>query len=66
MRIRAAIPLAVSALLSLSSVVQAKVICTVLADAGGKILIEEGACGQRVTPASTFKIALSLMGYDSG
>jgi beta-lactamase class D len=41
--------------------------CTALADAvTGKLLKSEGVCDQRVTPASTFKIALSLMGYDSG
>ena len=41
--------------------------CTALADAvTGKLLKSEGPCDQRVTPASTFKIALSLMGYDSG
>ena len=41
--------------------------CTALADASsGRLLRQEGACGERVTPASTFKIALSLMGYDSG
>jgi beta-lactamase class D len=27
--------------------------------------MQTGVCDQRVTPASTFKIALSLMGYDS-
>ena len=42
-------------------------ICTVVADAAsGKQLIERGDCSTRVTPASTFKIAISLMGYDSG
>jgi len=41
--------------------------CTVLADAAtGRILKEDGPCRTRVTPASTFKIAISLMGYDSG
>ena len=41
--------------------------CTVLLDAAsGKQLLREGQCGERVTPASTFKIAISLMGYDSG
>ena len=36
------------------------------AAATGKILKQEGHCDERVTPASTFKIAISLMGYDSG
>lgn len=41
--------------------------CTILADAaGGQPLIHDGRCDERVTSGSTFKIALSLMGYDSG
>ncbi len=41
--------------------------CTAFADAAtGKILKQEGICDQRITPASTFKIAISLMGYDAG
>ncbi|HEV2503033.1 MAG TPA: class D beta-lactamase [Mesorhizobium sp.] len=46
---------------------RAETICTAFADAGtGEILKQEGACDQRVTAVSTFKIALALMGYDSG
>ena len=46
---------------------QARDICTAVADAAtGKILVERGDCTRQVTPASTFKIAISLMGYDSG
>lgn len=42
-------------------------ICTVIADAvSGKQLVQRGDCSRRVTPASTFKIAISLMGYESG
>ena len=42
-------------------------LCTAIADAAtGKVLMQRGDCGHRVTPASTFKIAISLMGYDSG
>ncbi|MEQ8598476.1 MAG: class D beta-lactamase [Devosia sp.] len=45
----------------------AKTICTVIADAeSGVVLLEQGDCRSRVTPASTFKIALSVMGFDSG
>ncbi|AKI03024.1 beta-lactamase class D [Hoeflea sp. IMCC20628] len=45
----------------------AKTICTVIADAmSGDVLLEQGDCRSRVTPASTFKIALSLMGFESG
>jgi beta-lactamase class D/beta-lactamase regulating signal transducer with metallopeptidase domain len=41
--------------------------CTELADAAsGTRLLREGQCDERVTPASTFNIAVSLMGYDSG
>lgn len=50
-----------------ASSAQAGTICTALADAKtGQILDQQGDCGSRVTPASTFKIAISLMGYDSG
>ena len=44
------------------------ILCTVVADAGsGKIVKRLGSgCEQRVTAASTFKIALSVMGYDAG
>lgn len=46
---------------------QAATICTVIADAkSGNFLIRQGNCDERFTPASTFKVALSLMGYDSG
>jgi beta-lactamase class D len=46
---------------------QAGATCTVLSDATtGKLLHQEGNCAERVTPASTFKIALALMGYDAG
>ncbi len=31
-----------------------------------KIILAEGNCEERFTPASTFKIPLSLMGFDSG
>lgn len=42
-------------------------VCTVLADAdSGAALVQRGDCTTRVTPASTFKIAISLMGYDAG
>jgi beta-lactamase class D OXA-42 len=42
-------------------------VCTAIAEAGtGKVLLQRGDCQRRVTPASTFKIAISLMGYDAG
>ena len=41
--------------------------CTLIADAQtGKVLAETGSCDQRASPASSFKLALSLMGYDAG
>ncbi|MBC8131055.1 MAG: class D beta-lactamase [Rhizobiaceae bacterium] len=46
---------------------EARVICTIVADAAdGEILSEDGDCVTQVTPASTFKLALALMGFDSG
>jgi len=45
----------------------ARTICTVVADAtDGHTLLQQGQCTDRVTPASSFKIALSLMGFDAG
>lgn len=50
-----------------ASSAEARTVCTVIGDAAtGKILLQEGDCATRVTPASTFKIAISLMGFDSG
>ncbi len=41
--------------------------CTMIVDAGsGAALHRDGACDRQVSPASTFKIPLALMGYDSG
>ncbi|WP_371865259.1 class D beta-lactamase [Massilia eburnea] len=41
--------------------------CTTFVDAAsGKALLREGDCAARITPVSTFNIAVSLMGYDSG
>lgn len=51
----------------MASTAQARTICTAIADAQtGTVLMQQGACDERVTPASTFKIAISLMGFDSG
>jgi beta-lactamase class D/beta-lactamase regulating signal transducer with metallopeptidase domain len=42
-------------------------LCTEIADArDGRALVRDGACASRVTPASTFKIPVSLMGFDGG
>jgi len=41
--------------------------CTEFIDAAtGKPLLRKGDCAARITPVSTFNIAVSLMGYDSG
>jgi beta-lactamase class D len=47
--------------------IHAAEICTAIADAAtGKVVMQRGDCQRQVTPASTFKIPLSLMGYDAG
>jgi beta-lactamase class D len=41
--------------------------CTLLIDqASGETLLRDGACDRRVTPMSTFKVPLALMGFDAG
>ena len=47
---------------------EAKVLCTIIAEANGDdILVQQGdGCSTRVTPASTTKIPLAVMGFDSG
>ena len=63
MRTRQLLAAAAAALAATS----ARADCTLIADAAdGRVMREEGACGTRITPASTFKIAIALMGYDAG
>jgi len=60
---------AASALLAagFSAPAEARIICTIVADAASDdIILEKGDCKTRVTPASTFKVPLAVMGYDSG
>jgi beta-lactamase class D len=46
---------------------RADTVCTLVTDgATGRVVHEQGDCDGRATPASTFKIALALMGYDAG
>lgn len=46
---------------------RAELACTLISDADtGTTLYSQGACNERSTPASTFKIAISVMGFDSG
>lgn len=57
----------VTAMMEHAGAVQAATVCTILADAAtGDRLVAEGDCDRRVTPASTFKIAIAVMGYDDG
>ncbi len=46
---------------------RADVTCSLLIDAAsGTELLHEGECDRAVTPASTFKVPLAVMGFDSG
>lgn len=46
---------------------ETKTICTIVVEAAsGTVLRREGDCARRAPPASTFKIPIALMGYDSG
>jgi beta-lactamase class D len=48
------------------STAYARTVCTLAMDAvSGAVLVREGDCDTRVTPASTFKIPLAVMGYDT-
>lgn len=43
------------------------VTCTLILDAkSGAVIRRDGACGERFSPASTFKVPLAVMGYDAG
>lgn len=45
----------------------AKTLCTLVVEASsGRTVLEEGDCAGRVTPASTFKVPLAVMGFDAG
>ncbi|UXN57791.1 class D beta-lactamase [Phyllobacterium zundukense] len=58
--------LILSILVSISSAAYAEE-CTFVVDAQtGATVEEKGACDDRYTAASTFKVALALMGYDAG
>ncbi len=51
----------------LSNSTPADTLCTLVYDPDDKtFLVNEGICNDPISPASTFKIPLSLMGYDSG
>ncbi|MCJ2082239.1 class D beta-lactamase [Methylobacterium sp. J-090] len=66
-RARRPLLLAVLALLTGAAPVSARTLCTLVADAAdGAILREEGDCRTRVTPASTFKVPLAVIGFEAG
>lgn len=51
----------------LSSPARADTVCTLILYAStADVLVEEGDCRSRVTPASTFKLALAVIAYDAG
>ena len=51
----------------LSFPARADTICTLILDAStADVLVEDGDCRSRVTPASTFKVPLAVMAYDAG
>jgi beta-lactamase class D len=67
LRAATAAALAVATLLAFPVAALSAPVCTILADAkSGRVLHEEGDCKTPVTPASTFKVPLAVMGYDSG
>lgn len=41
-------------------------VCQMIIDEQGRSLVHQGKCDIRQSPASTFKVALSLMGFDNG
>lgn len=55
------------AIIAVFTPVEAKTLCTVVMDAkDARVLLEQGDCRTRVTPASTFKVPLAVIGFDSG
>lgn len=64
---RFAFVLTLVASLAATTHVQAKEVCTIVVDElAAEVLHQTGDCDSRVTPASTFKIALAVMGFDAG
>lgn len=51
-------------LISISSIAAAD--CFIVKELNSKTLVKDGECSTRHSPCSTFKIAISLMGFDSG
>ncbi|MGZ9718730.1 class D beta-lactamase [Rhizobium miluonense] len=58
--------LAAAVFVAVPAVSSAETICTIAEDVeSGKTLVTQGDCDRTLSPASTFKLALSLMGYDA-
>jgi beta-lactamase class D len=58
-----------AAMVSLSqpAVAEQRIVCTMAVEMGSdEPLVREGNCDEPMSPASTFKIAISLMGFDAG
>ena len=52
---------------TLAARAEERVVCMIAIDPTESApLIHEGACEERISPASTFKVAISLMGFDAG
>lgn len=67
MRLRNWLLVAAALLFASPAHTETKTICTIVADAtSGAVLRRDGDCARRAPPASTFKIPIALMGYDSG
>ncbi len=63
----AAVPLAQAQTAAADPALKPAFECTLIVDAqSGATLRRDGTCDRRVSPASTFKVPLALMGYDSG
>lgn len=59
--------LALAAFGTFAGSVAAAPLCTLISDAHThKVIYQAGECSRQVSPASTFKLALSLMGFDAG
>lgn len=53
--------------LAVPATAEERVVCTlVLETSSTDPLLREGTCDERISPASTFKVAISLMGFDAG
>lgn len=53
--------------LALPVAAEERVVCTLAQEIGApEPILQEGECGARISPASSFKVAISLMGFDSG